>query len=180
MVAGIACAAIFVTLFAGLLCFSQLRATLSIATRSRPAVTRGGGAQSGHLFLDHRYFWVPGTSVLAYEEAGGVRDRAAPDTAAVVAARIRALREADPWNKDPLPYDLVAGPGSILDPYIGLAAAQYQVARVARARGLDPKTVGLLLSDAIEEPLFGVFSGPPRVDVLKLNAALDAPSAREG
>jgi K+-transporting ATPase ATPase C chain len=94
-----------------------------------------------------------------------------------VKARIAALRAADPGNTLPVPVDLVTASASGLDPDISLAAAQYQAARVARARGMDLAHVQALVQDHAQLPLFG-FLGEPKVNVLALNLALDAGPAR--
>lgn len=176
LVAGIVVAAIFVSLFIGLLCFRQIRDALfgtAANRRLREHQTPAGGPLAGHLFRDPEYFWAPAASLLPYEGGGAKHDRLNPALAEVVHGRIKALRQADPGNLNPVPYDLIAGSGGILDPYISLAAAEYQVARVARVRGFEQQRVRVLVADATDGRLFG-FLGEPRVDVLKLNLALDA------
>jgi K+-transporting ATPase ATPase C chain len=90
-----------------------------------------------------------------------------------VKARVKALQDADPGNKSPIPVDLVTASGSGLDPHISPAAADYQVSRVAKARGLSQETLHLLVRDHTEGRQWGIF-GEPRVNVLQLNLALDA------
>jgi potassium-transporting ATPase KdpC subunit len=89
-----------------------------------------------------------------------------------VEARVAALRAADPGNLSPVPVDLVTASASGLDPHISVAAARYQVARVARATGLPVDRVQALLDRRVEEPLGG-WLGEARVNVLLLNLDLD-------
>jgi len=89
-----------------------------------------------------------------------------------VQARVDALKAADPDNTAPIPVDLVTASGSGLDPHISVAAALYQVHRVATARGLSEADVQSLMNEYTEGRQFG-FLGEPRVNVLLLNLALD-------
>lgn len=95
-----------------------------------------------------------------------------PALADAVQARIAALRAADPGNTAPVPVDLVTTSASGLDPHISRAAADYQAARVARVRGLQLAQVQALVAAHTQGQVLG-FLGEPRVNVLRLNLALD-------
>ncbi|MFL6697112.1 MAG: potassium-transporting ATPase subunit KdpC [Vitreoscilla sp.] len=94
-----------------------------------------------------------------------------------VKARVAALRAADPGNLAPVPVDLVTASASGLDPHISVAAARYQVARVARATGMPVDRVQALVDRRTEEPLGG-WLGEARVNVLLLNLDIDEAAAR--
>jgi K+-transporting ATPase ATPase C chain len=96
-----------------------------------------------------------------------------PALVEAVKARIAALRASDPGNPAPVPVDLVTTSASGLDPHISRAAADYQITRVARARAWPENRVRDLVDRYTEAPLLGVI-GEPRVQVLRLNLALDA------
>ena len=91
-----------------------------------------------------------------------------------IQARIDALKAVDPDNEEPIPVDLVTASGSGLDPHISIAAAQYQVPRVARYRDLSDDEVSVLVHRFTEGRQFGIL-GEARVNVLKLNLALHQP-----
>jgi K+-transporting ATPase ATPase C chain len=137
-----------------------------------------GSELIGQPFDDPAYFWGrPSlTGPYPYNGAASTGSTIAPSNPALtqrVAARIAALEEADPANTQPVPVDLVTASGSGLDPHISLAAAKYQVERVARIRGLETAVVRQLVADYTESRTIGLL-GEPRVNVLRLNLALDA------
>jgi K+-transporting ATPase ATPase C chain len=90
-----------------------------------------------------------------------------------VKGRVQALRDADPGNKQVVPVDLVTASASGLDPHISPAAAEYQLARVARVRNIKPEDLRKLVADHTEGRQLGIF-GEARVNVLELNLALEA------
>ena len=100
-----------------------------------------------------------------------------PALRAAVTQRVAAARAADPGSSAPVPVDLVTASSSGLDPHISVAAAEYQVARVARARSLPANEVEALVREHTRGRTFGVL-GEPRVNVLELNLALDARAKR--
>jgi potassium-transporting ATPase KdpC subunit len=137
-----------------------------------------GSRLVGQPFAAPRYFWgrLSATRPFPYNAAASTGSNygpAHPALPAAAAARIAALRAADPTAMGPVPVDLVTASGSGLDPHISPAAADYQTARVARARGLSPERVRALVRRHTEGRTWGVL-GEPRVDVLELNLALDA------
>ena len=89
-------------------------------------------------------------------------------------ARIKSLRDANPGNTAPIPSDLVTASGSGLDPHITPAAAEYQVARVAKVRGRSQDEIRAMVANATSGRTLGIF-GEPRINVLELNLSLDSP-----
>ncbi len=141
-----------------------------------------GSQLIGQAFTAPRYFWSrpSATSPAPYNAANSSGSNLGPLNPALadaVKARIAALRAADPGNTAPVPVDLVTASASGLDPHISRAAADYQLARVARARNLVPELVRGLVERHSEGAWLG-FIGEPRVNVLALNLALDAAGAK--
>lgn len=137
-----------------------------------------GSELIGQQFSDPKYFWgrLSATSPFPYNGAASSGSNLGPTNPAlreIVQARIDALINADPGNKQPIPVDLVTSSGSGLDPHISVAAANYQVPRVARTRGLGENQVSVVVKNFTIGRQFG-FLGEPRVNVLELNLALDA------
>jgi K+-transporting ATPase ATPase C chain len=137
-----------------------------------------GSALIGQAFSDPRNFWSrpSATTPQPYNGTGSNGSNSGPLNPALtdaIRARVAALRAADPDNPAPVPVDLVTASASGLDPHISVAAATYQAARVARARGLDAARVRALIAAHAEGRLAGIL-GEPRVNVLELNLALDA------
>jgi potassium-transporting ATPase KdpC subunit len=164
-----------VWIFAQLVVPSQ--ATGSVIEKDGKAV---GSRLLGQTFSSPRYFWGRPSATAPFPDNGAVSSGSNlaatnPSLHTAVRDRIAALRAADPGNHAPLPVDLVTASGSGLDPEISPAAAEFQVDRVARARGLAPQRVRELVAAATRGRTFG-FLGEPRVNVLELNLALDAQS----
>ena len=136
-----------------------------------------GSALIGQSFSDPKYFWgrPSATTPQPYNGLASSGSNSGPLNPALldaVKANIKALRDADPDNHQPIPVELVTASGSGLDPDISPAAAQYQAARVARARNLDRARVETLIKAHQRERLFGLI-GERRINVLELNLALD-------
>ncbi len=127
---------------------------------------------------DPGYFWgrPSVTAPFPYNAAASTGSNLGPSNPAleeVVEARVDALHAVDPGNTQPIPVDLVTASASGLDPHISVAAALYQVPRVARVRGLTEDQVAALVRQFTDGRQLGVL-GEPRVNVLNLNLALDA------
>ncbi len=142
-----------------------------------------GSRLIGQSFDDAKYFWgrLSATAdangkALPYNAGASAASNLGPTNPALldeVKGRVDALHAADPDQAGPIPVDLVTSSGSGLDPDISQAAAEYQVHRVAKARGLDEARVRAVVSEHTEGRQLGIL-GEPRVRVLELNLALDA------
>jgi K+-transporting ATPase ATPase C chain len=146
----------------------------SVIERNNKAL---GSELIGQAFTDPKYFWSrpSATSPFANNPSASGASNLGPNNSALTDAvkqRIDALRTADPDNKAPVPVDLVTASASGVDPDISPAAAQYQLARVARVRNKPAADIAQLVDQATEGRQF-VFLGEPRVNVLKLNLLLD-------
>ena len=178
-------------LFAALSLITGLAYPLAVtgvaqATMAAPAngslVWRDGQAVGSRLigqpFSDPAHFWgrPSATTPMPDNAANSGGSNLGPSNPALVAAvkaRIQALRAADPGQTAPVPIDLVTASASGLDPHISVAAAQYQLPRIARLRGVPVAALQDLVARHTEGILLG-FLGEPRVNVLLLNLDLDA------
>jgi K+-transporting ATPase ATPase C chain len=145
-----------------------------------------GSELIGQQFDAPRYFWgrLSATGTYPYDafdaehltaSSGSNYGPLNPALLEMVRARVDALHAADPGNTAPIPVDLVTASGSGLDPHISVAAALYQVPRVARERGLSEEQVRQLVDRYTQGRQWGIL-GEPRVNVLELNLALDGRS----
>jgi potassium-transporting ATPase KdpC subunit len=137
-----------------------------------------GSALIGQQFDAPKYFWgrLSATSPNPYNASGSSASNLGPLNSALtdeVKGRLDALKAAGTDMSQPVPVDLVTSSGSGLDPEISPAAAAYQVARVAKARNLQPADVQAVVDRYTSGRQFGIF-GESRVNVLELNLALDA------
>ena len=135
-----------------------------------------GSSLIGQNFDDPKYFWgrISATSP-AYNASASSGSNLGPTNSALldeVKGRITALKAADPNNNDPIPVDLVTSSASGLDPHISLAAAQYQLARVARVRGLLQGDIQQIIDQNTQGRFLGLL-GEPVINVLQVNLALD-------
>jgi potassium-transporting ATPase KdpC subunit len=150
------------------------RANGSMITKGERAI---GSELIGQPFSSPKYFWSrpSATTPYAYNAAASTGSNYGPLNPALLDAtgkRVKELRDADPQNSNPVPVDLVTASGSGLDPHISVAAALYQVPRVARSRSVSEGVVKSLVNQHTEGRTLGIL-GEPRVNVLKLNIALD-------
>ena len=147
----------------------------SVVMREGKAV---GSDLIGQTFDDPRYFWgrPSSTGPTGYNAAASSGSNLGPTNPVLldnIRARVEAIRAAHPDQTKSVPVDLVTASGSGLDPHISPAAAEYQMGRVAKARNLSEDKLRELIFSHTEGRSLGVL-GEPRVNVLRLNLALDA------
>lgn len=130
----------------------------------------------GQPFSSSQYFWSR-PSAVGYDASstgGSNLGPTNPDFLALVQSRIDTLIKYHPeLTKADIPVELVTASGSGLDPHITKQGALIQVNRVAENRGVDVETLNQLVEKHTEKPLMGLFGPSDRVNVLKLNLALD-------
>ena len=146
----------------------------SIIVKNGKAV---GSGLIGQQFDDPKYFWGRPSATGPYPYNGAASSGSNlgpnnPDLTSGVEARIKALREAEPGNTARIPVDLVTASGSGLDPHISLAAAEYQVKRVAKVRGIEDTRLRDIVAKNTRGRWLGLI-GEPVINVLDLNLALD-------
>ena len=137
-----------------------------------------GSELIGQRFDDPKYFWgrlsaTPSFPYNAASSSGSNYGPLSPKLRQAIQTRVEALKAFEPANNQPIPIDLVTYSASGLDPHISVAAANYQIPRIARYRGLREEQVFELVKQFTDGRQFGIL-GEPRVNVLKLNMALDA------
>lgn len=135
-----------------------------------------GSSLLGQEFTEAKYFWGRLSATTppynAAASGGSNFSPANPKLLKAASERIGALQRADAQNRMKIPVELITASGSGLDPHISLMAAEYQLARVARARGMKTEALRALVKNYIETNGFGLL-GAPYVNVVKLNMALD-------
>jgi len=136
-----------------------------------------GSELIGQPFSDPKYFWsrLSATGPFAYNGEASTGSNYGPLNPAFldgVKKRVQDLNKTDSLNRQPIPVDLVTASSSGLDPHISVAAALYQVSRIARNRFMSEEQVRSLVHQYTEGRQLG-FLGEPRVNVLRLNLALD-------
>jgi K+-transporting ATPase ATPase C chain len=134
-----------------------------------------GSALIGQSFTQDKYFWgrASATSPYPYNAAASSGSNLGPTNPALIDAVSQRIQALQPANKSPVPVDLVTASASGLDPHISVAAAEYQIKRVAKARKIDESRLREMVNAQTETRQWLVL-GEPRVNVLQLNLALDA------
>ncbi len=151
----------------------------SILTSEGKAI---GSELVGQFFDEPRYFWSrpSATTPAEYNACASSGSNLGPTNPALFEAvrdRVDRIRKAHPEQSGPVPADLVTASASGLDPDISLASAEYQTARVAKARGMKSEVVAKFVAAHTESRTFGLL-GEPRVNVVKLNLALDQTNSK--
>ena len=134
-----------------------------------------GYANIGQKFTEDKYFWGRPSAVdyNAAGSGGSNKGPSNPEYLKTVEARIDSFLVHNPGvSKSEIPSDLVTASGSGLDPNISVQAATVQVQRIAKARNIEAGNLEQLIVSNTEKPLAGMF-GPEKINVLKLNIALD-------
>jgi K+-transporting ATPase ATPase C chain len=131
-----------------------------------------GSRLIGQPFSDPKYFWgrPSATSPQPYNGSASSGSNQGPTNPALkeaIEGRIKDL-----GGKTPVPGDLVTASGSGLDPHISPAAAEYQVQRISKTRGIPEERIRNLVQQHTQGRQLGIL-GEPRVNVLELNLALD-------
>lgn len=134
-----------------------------------------GSRLLGQATEDPRYFWGRPSATGAFPTNAGASGGSylAPSNPALgeaVAKRVQALQASDPGQSEPIPQDLVTTSASGLDPHVSPEGARWQAPRVARQRHLATTEILALVDQHVQRSPFA----PARVNVLELNAALDA------
>jgi K+-transporting ATPase ATPase C chain len=163
---------LFVTVIAQRAFHPQAEGSLIVSSNGKIL----GSTLIGQPFDDPRYFWgrISAASP-AYNASASSGSNLGPSNPALldeVKGRIKALKEADPNNNNPIPVDLVTSSASGLDPHISVAAAMYQINRVARVRNMPLAEVKSIVDHCTQGRLFGII-GETVVNVLAVNLALD-------
>ena len=136
-----------------------------------------GSKLIGQQFEDPKYLWgrPSATSPVPYNAAasgGSNLGPTNPDLIKGIQDRVKALKDADSSNINPVPTELVTSSGSGLDPHISVTSAEYQVSRIAKARGIQAEKIKALIESQTQKRTLGLL-GEPTVNVLEFNLALD-------
>lgn len=136
-----------------------------------------GSSLIGQSFTSPGYLWGRPSATVPFPynaaaSGGSNLSNGSPVLLEAVHARIEALRKTNRENNGPIPVDLVTASASGLDPHISVAAAEYQLARIAKVRGMDSSLLRKVVAHHTTPRFLGIF-GEPVVNVLEVNLALD-------
>lgn len=135
-----------------------------------------GSALLGQNFTENKYFWGRlSATTPPYNAAASGASNLSPGNALILDnanKRMKELQIASPSQEGKIPLSLITASASGLDPHITPEAAHYQVGRVAKARKISEEKIRALVEQMVETPWLGMI-GEPRVNVLRLNLALD-------